>query len=78
MPNTGERREIKRYTAAKESETVAEAAKIVSETKQRSAKDAEKKLSRMRRKDHVPTVPLTDEQASDRMVDEGARPAVPK
>ena len=78
MPNTGERREIKRYTNAKENETVAEAKKLVSKTNQHSAKVAGEELSRARRKDHGPKVPLTDAEGSDRMVDEGAPPAVKK
>jgi DNA-directed RNA polymerase subunit F len=71
MPNTGERREIKRYTNAKENETVVEAKKLVSNTKQRSAKVATEELSRERRNAHAPKPSLTDTEASDRMVDEG-------
>jgi DNA-directed RNA polymerase subunit F len=71
MPNTGERREIKRYTNAKENETVAEAKKLVSNTKQRSAKVATEELSRERRNAHASKPSLTDTEASDRMVDEG-------
>jgi len=81
MPNTGERREIKRYANAKENETVVESKKLVSKTKQRSAKNSEEELSREHRNAHAPKVPLTDAEASDRMVDEGdpnAKPAVGK
>ena len=69
MPNTGERREIKRYSDAKENETVQESKKLVSKLKQDSAKKVIEEQSREHR--HAPKVPLTDEQASDRMVDEG-------
>jgi DNA-directed RNA polymerase subunit F len=72
MTNTGERREIKRYTNAKENETVVEAKKLVSKTKQRSAKVAGEELSRERRNAHAPKPSLTDAEASDRMVDEGS------
>ena len=78
MPNTGERREIKRYSNAKENETVIESKKLVSKVKQGSAKSTNEELSREKRNAHAPKVPLTDEQASDRMVDEGdpnGRPA---
>ena len=78
MPNTGERREIKRYANAKENETVIESKKLVSKVKQGSAKSTNEELSREKRNAHAPKVPLTDEQASDRMVDEGdpnGRPA---
>lgn len=81
MPNTGERREIKRYTNAKENETVMESKKLVSTTKQRSAKVANEELSRERRNVHAPKASLTDAEASDRMVDEGdpnAKPAAGK
>jgi len=71
MPNTGERREIKRFTNAKENETVLEAKKLVSKTKQRSTKVAGEELSRERRNAHAPKASLTDAEASDRMVDEG-------
>ena len=71
MPNTGERREIKRFTNAKENETVLEAKKLVSKTKQRSTKVAGEELSRERRNAHAPKASLTDAKASDRMVDEG-------
>ena len=77
MPNTGERREIKRYTNAKENETVVEAKKLVSKTKQDSAKDATKERSRERRNIHPPKAPLSDAEASDRMVDEGNPNAKP-
>jgi hypothetical protein len=78
MPNTGERREIKRYTNAKENETVVEANKIVSKTKQRSAKVAGEELSREKRTARASKASLTDAEAADRMVDEGnpnAKPA---
>jgi len=71
MPNTGERREIKRYTNAKENETVVKAKKLVSKTKQNSAKVAGEEMSRERRNIHPPKKPLTDAEASDRMIDEG-------
>jgi hypothetical protein len=71
MPNTGERREIKRYTNAKENETIVESKKLVSKTKQRSAKNTREELSREKRNAHAPKVPLTDSEASDRMIDEG-------
>jgi|GEM_PF-3404972 len=78
MPNTGERREIKRYTNAKENETVVEANKLVSKTKQRSAKVAGEELSREQRNARASKASLTDAEAADRMVDEGnpnAKPA---
>jgi len=78
MPNTGERREIKRYTNAKENETVVEANKLVSKTKQRSAKVAGEELSREQRNARASKTSLTDAEAADRMVDEGnpnAKPA---
>ena len=79
MPNTGERREIKRYVNAKESETVQESKQLVSGTKQRNAKTSEEKLSRRQRTPHSKSAamplkskrPTTDEQGSERMVDEG-------
>ena len=71
MPNTGERREIKRYANAKESETVLESKKLVSKTKQRAGKDSQEELSRERRNTHAPKIPLTDAEASERMIDEG-------
>ena len=71
MPNTGERREIKRYTNAKENEAVVEAKKLVSKTKQHSAKVANEELSREQRNAHAPRTSMTDTEASDRMVDEG-------
>jgi hypothetical protein len=77
MPNTGERREVKRYTNAKENETVVESKKLVSKTKQRSAKVAGEELSREQRNAHASKA-LTDAEAADRMVDEGnpnAKPA---
>jgi hypothetical protein len=79
MPDTGERREISRFTNAKEVETVQESKKLVSNTKQQSAKNAEENRSRKRRKvssisrekprdaaDHG-----SDQAASERMADEG-------
>jgi hypothetical protein len=79
MPNTGERREIKRYVNAKENQTVQDAKKLVSKTKQRSVETAEEELARELR--NVPSnvvkkvpeakAPLTDQQAANRMVDEG-------
>jgi DNA-directed RNA polymerase subunit F len=77
MTNSGERREIKRYTNAKENETVVEAKKLVSKTKQRSAKVAGEELSRERRKAHTSKASLTDAEASNRMVDEGNPNAKP-
>ena len=49
MPNTGERREIKRYVNAKENQTVQDAKKLVSKTKQRSEKASEEELTREQR-----------------------------
>ena len=79
MPNTGERREIKRYVNAKESQTVKDAKKLVSKTKQRSVESAEEELARKLKNvpsnlvEKVPEAkePLTDQQAANRMVDEG-------
>jgi hypothetical protein len=71
MTNTGTRREIKRYANAKESETVEAAKSLVSRAKQRSAKGASEVLERERRNARKPKAPLTDAEASDRMVDEG-------
>ncbi len=79
MPNTGERREIKRYANAKENETVQESKKLISVTKQRNAKTSEEKQSRRQRSPHSISAamplkvkpPATDEQGADRMVDEG-------
>jgi hypothetical protein len=79
MPNTGERREIKRYVNAKENQTVQEAKKLVSKTKQRaeeiSGEELARKLKNVPSKlvKKVPAVksPLTDQQAANRMVDEG-------
>ena len=79
MPDTGERREITRFVNAKEAETVRESKKLISKTKQRSAKTAQENRSRKRRnvvsnseekpretEDHG-----RDREASERMVDEG-------
>jgi hypothetical protein len=77
MPNTGERREIKRYTNAKENETVVKAKKLVSKTKQGSAKVAGEEMSRERRNNRPLKAPLSDAEASDRMVDEGNPNAKP-
>ena len=79
MPNTGERREIKRYVNAKENQTVQDAKKLVSKTKQRSEKASEEELTREQRNDpskivktvREVTAPLTDKQGANRMVDEG-------
>ena len=79
MPNTGERREIKRYVNAKENQTVQDAKKLVSKTKQRSEKASEEELTRELRNDPSKivktdrdvTAPLTDQQGANRMVDEG-------
>ena len=49
MPDTGERREIKRFVNAKETETVQEAKKFISKTKQGSAKAVQENRSRKRR-----------------------------
>jgi len=79
MPNTGDRREIKRYANAKENETVVESKKLVSSTKQRSAKVANEELLRERRNAHALKTTLKDAEGSDRMVDEGdpnVKPAV--
>jgi hypothetical protein len=79
MPNTGERREIKRYVNAKEDETVQESKKLISGTKQRNAKTSEEKQSRRQRTPQSKTaakllkskLPATDAQGAERMVDEG-------
>ena len=49
MPDTGERREITRFVNAKEAEAVQESKKLISKTKQRSAKTALENRSRKRR-----------------------------
>jgi hypothetical protein len=49
MPDTGERREITHFVNAKEAEQVQESKKLVSKTKQRSAKAAHQDRSRKRR-----------------------------
>jgi hypothetical protein len=49
MPDTGERREIKRFVNAKEDETVKESKKLVSKTNQRSAKTAQASSSRKKK-----------------------------
>ena len=79
MPNTGERREIKRYADAKESQTVQETKKLVSKTKRRSTNSADEELARDLR--NVPSkmvkpiteakAPASDQDAANRMVDEG-------
>jgi len=79
MPNTGERREIKRYADAKESQTVEETKKLVSKTKRRSRNSADEELARDLR--NVPSklvqpitetkAPPSDQEAANRMVDEG-------
>jgi len=83
MPNTGERREIKRYVNAKENQTVQEAKKLVAKTKQRSEEISGEELARKLK--NVPSklvkkvpeeapeerAPLTDQQAANRMMDEG-------
>ena len=77
MPNTGERREIKRYTNAKESETVSKSKKLISKTKQSSAKAADEEQARERRNAHESEKSITDAEASDRMVDESNPNAKP-
>ena len=67
MPDTGERREIKRFVNAKEAETVEEAAKLTSKTKQGTAKAVQENLARKPRE----TEAQRDQKASERMVDEG-------
>ena len=79
MPDTGERREIIHFVNAKEAEEVRESKMLVSKTKQRSAKTARENLSRKRRnvsssskdKPHETEDHRRDQDASDRMVDEG-------
>jgi hypothetical protein len=79
MPDTGERREISRFANAKESETVQESKKLMSKTKQRSAKAVQENRSRKRRNvssSSEQRSPETeghrgDREASERMVDEG-------
>jgi hypothetical protein len=79
MPDTGERREITHFVNAKEAEQVQESKKLVSKTKQQSAKTAHENRFRKRRnvslsskekprktEDH-----RRDQDASERMVDEG-------
>jgi hypothetical protein len=79
-PDTGERREISHFVNAKEAEEVQESKKLVSKTRQRSAKHTHDNRSRKRRnvsfsskekpretEDH-----RRDRDASKRMVDEGA------
>jgi hypothetical protein len=79
LPDTGERREIPHFVNAKEAEQVQESKKLVSKTKQQSAKTAHDNRSRKRRnvslsskekpretEDH-----RRDQDASERMVDEG-------
>jgi hypothetical protein len=79
MVDTGQRREITRFANAKETETVQESKKLISNTKQRSAKAVEENRTRKRRNDSSSSkqeVPETedhrrDREASERMVDEG-------
>jgi hypothetical protein len=79
MADTGARQEITRFANAKESETVEESKKLMSKTKQRSAKAVRENLSRKRRNvspSSEQEVPETeghrrDREASERMVDEG-------
>jgi hypothetical protein len=79
MADTGERREITRFANAKETETVQESKKLISKTKQRAAKAVEENRSRKRRyasPSSEQEVPETeghrrDQEASERMVDEG-------
>jgi hypothetical protein len=79
MPDTGERREITRFVNAKEAETVQGSKKLISKTKQRSAKTAQENQSRKRRnvsssseeKLRESEGHRRDQEASDRMVDEG-------
>jgi hypothetical protein len=79
MPDTGERREITRFVNAKEAETVQESKRLISTTKQRSAKTAQESRSRKRRtvcssseeKPRESEGHRSDREASERMVDEG-------
>jgi hypothetical protein len=79
MPDTGERREITRFANAKQSETVQESTKVMSKTKQRSAKAVQEDRSRKRRNDSSSSKQKAtetkghrrDREASERMVDEG-------
>jgi hypothetical protein len=77
MPDTGDRREIKRFVNAKEAETVQEANKAASTAEQQSAKAARENQARKQR--NGPGHPKagkvaesqSDKAASDKMVDEG-------
>ena len=79
MPDTGEKREITRFVNAKEVETIQEAKKLVSKTKQGSAKAAHENRSRKTRnvspagtaKPAAAESRELDKAASERMVDEG-------
>ena len=79
MVDTGQRREITRFANAKENETVQESKKLISKTKQLSAKAVEENRTRKRRnvssssKQEVPETEdhRRDREASERMVDEG-------
>jgi hypothetical protein len=79
MPDTGERREITHFVNAKEAELVQESKKLISKTKQRSAKAALETRSRKGRtispgneeKPHETEALRHDQEGSDRMVDEG-------
>ena len=80
MPDTGERREITRFANAKEAERVQESKKLISKTKQRSAKAALKTRPPQGRtfsqdneeKPHEADARQKDQEGSDGMVDEGA------
>ena len=79
MPDAGERREITHFVNAKEAEEVQESKKLVSNTKQRSAKAGDEDRSRKRRNvsassDEKPRETEDDrvQAGSERMVDEGS------
>ena len=78
MPDTGERREITRFANAKEAETVQESKKLISKTRQRSAKAEQE--NRFRKGRNVSSSGAKkpgkienqrDQESSQRMVDEG-------
>ncbi len=79
MPDTGERREIKRFVNAKEADTVRESKKLLSKTKQKSAQAIEETKSRGRRKAPANRAKKPgetegqklDREGSERMADEG-------
>jgi hypothetical protein len=79
MPDTGERREITRFVNAKKETETAQSKKLVSKTKQGSAKSAQENRSRKRRNvssnsEETPRETedrRRDHEASERMVDEG-------